>query len=466
MSASLEDQTPSEELKAKEKTMGLSIKEGSFAGISLTFGDNFIIPYALSLQATSIQVGVLSSLVGIISPTAQIYGSHLMERHSRKRILVMGVLFQALMWISFISLALLFINNISIAALPILLIVFYMIYLIFGNIAGPAWFSLIGDIVPEDHRGRYFAKRSLITTAIALFGTIIVSLVLDNFKALGMVLNGFIIIFIVALFCRSTSSVLLSKHYDPPLELEKKIHISLWQFIKDIPKENFGRFTLYVALINFGQMIAGPFFSVYMLKELDFDYTIFIIINLSASFVGLLIFPLLGRFSDKFGNILMLRLSSIALPIIPIIWMFFNTPITIIFGPQLLSGLGWTAFNLAASNFIYDSIPSQRRGFYVAYYNFILGIGIFCGGLVGSYIISFSITFMNQFHFVFLISGVVRAVAIVIFLFRIKEVRQVYGINWHFYFWRFNVHRFLYWNFGRKPTKRRTKNDDLMESKE
>lgn len=101
MKDSVDDPIKNEETKAKERTMNISIKEGSFAGISLTFGDNYIIPFALALQASSAQVGVLSSLVGIVSPTAQILGSRMMEKYSRRQILTKWVFLQALMWLSF-----------------------------------------------------------------------------------------------------------------------------------------------------------------------------------------------------------------------------------------------------------------------------------------------------------------------------------------------------------------------------
>lgn len=474
MKDSVDDPIKNEETKAKERTMNISIKEGSFAGISLTFGDNYIIPFALALQASSAQVGVLSSLVGIVSPTAQILGSRMMEKYSRRQILTKWVFLQALMWLSFLFLGILFVSNVFISSpwgkifvnnelisfLPILLIIFYMTYLTFGNIAGPVWFCLMGDIVPEDHRGRYFAKRNLITTAIALTATILVSLVLDYYKALGNVLIGFYLIFITGLICRSVSAKFFTIHYYPPFNLEKSYYVSLWKFIKEIPKENFGRFTLYVTLINFGQMIAGPFFSVYMLQDLGFDYATYIIINLSATFMGLLFFPLLGKFSDKYGNIQMLRISSIMLPIIPLLWILLNTPIQLILGPQIISGIGWTAFNLAASNFIYDSVPSQKRGLYVAYYNFLLGIGIVCGGLLGSFFISFlQFTFIKPFHFVFLISGIVRAIVIIILLLRIKEVRKVPGIKSVLYFRHFNVHKWLYENFGTHVHSHKQKNN-------
>lgn len=444
-----EDQVKTAEVKAKEKTMRLSIEEGCFAGVSINFGDNYIVPYALSLQATPIHIGVLTSLIGVVAPTSQIIGSRLMEKHTRKKLLVSGVFLQALMWPLILLLGILFANNIAVYSLPIFLIVFYLCYVIFGNIAGPSWFSLMGDVVPEDHRGRYFAKRNLICTAIALSITLLFSWFLDNFKAMGLIFTGFSILFVVAFISRSISAKLLAKHYYPPLVFDKSYYVSLWRFIKEIPKENFGHFTLYVALINFGQMIAGPFFSVYMLQDLGFNYSTFITVNLSASIIALMIFPLLGKFSDRFGNVRMLQIGSILIPILPLLWVFLDTPIEIIIGPQLLNGIGWTAFNLAASNFIYDSVPSQRRGLYFSYYNFLIGIGILCGGLTGSLLITvLPITFMNQFTFLFLISGIARFIVVILLLPKIKEVRKVSKFKWTFHFRYFSVHKWPFQHVG------------------
>jgi MFS family permease len=99
-------------------------------------------------------------------------------------------------------------------------------------------------------------------------------------------------------------------------------------------------------------------------------------------------------------------------------------PLQIFFGIQIFSGIGWTAFNLAASNFIYDNIPSKKRGSYIAFYNSLIGLAIITGGLLGSTLISFvSINFMSSYHFIFLLSGILRITFVLIFLKKIKEVR-------------------------------------------
>jgi MFS family permease len=349
-----------------------------------------------------------------------------MEKNPRKKILLLSVFAQTLIWpllIIFANISLL--NSVSLNITWILMgiIVFYII---FGGIATPAWFSLMGDVVPDGQRGKYFARRNIIGSSIALSSILLISLALDYFKTIDMVIQGFIIIFCIAFLGRSVSGILFTRHYYPPFKFEKVDHIGVIEFVKELPKNNFGHFTLFVTFLSFAQWIAGPFFSLYMLQDLQFDYTMFTLVNITSSIVALFLFPTLGKISDKYGNVLLLRIGACIIPFLPILWLVFNDPIGLIFGPQLLGGIGWTAFNLAASNFIYDNIPSQKRGEYIAFYNFVVGIGVILGGLCGSAIITWiSITFMNPYLFLFLLSGIGRMIAVIIFLPKIKEIRAV-----------------------------------------
>lgn len=410
----------------KKKTMNISMIEGSFASLSLICGDNYITPYALQLGSTNSQVGILRSFTGIMGPLGQIFGSKLMEKFTRKGLLIKGVFSQAAMWIPVLLLGVLYWNGIITSTLPLLLIIIYSIYSIIGGMMNPVWFSLMGDVVQENLRGRYFGKRNVVVNLVALLGTLLMTWVFSVLEGRDLVLVAFMIIFFISFIGRSFSSFSFTKHYNPPFELKKDYYINLPKFIKQIPKDNFGLFTLFIGLIYFAQMIAGPFFSVYMIQDLHYSYSLYTIVNLSSSFFSLFTFSVLGRFADKFGNVRLLKIGSIMIPLLPLLWIVFVTPLQIIFIPQLLSGIGWTAFNLAASNFIYDNVPSQRRGLFVAYNNLFIGLGTLVGGIVGSLIIAFiPINFMNMYHFLFLLSGIVRGIVVIIFFKKIKEVRVV-----------------------------------------
>ncbi len=416
---------PAAETKAKQKTMKLSIAEGSSAVIASGIGDNYIVPFAVELNASTTQIGIMSSLTGFLSPIGQLIGAHVMENRSRKGIAVIGAFLQACMWVFVVALGGFLWGNVLVSLLPVLLILVWAGNIVTGAITGPPWFSLMGDIVPDDQRGRYFAKRNVVMNALAIAVILFLSILLQTLKDEVLTILGFIVIFLIAFGSRLMSSFLLSRHYYPPFALEKTEYVKLWDFLKDVPKSNFGHFVLLATLVNFGQMVAGPFFGVHMLENLNFSYETYITINISQTLAAIILYPFLGKFSDKYGNIRMLRIGACIVPILPIFWVFFTDPLNLIIFPQVLGSLGWTAFNLAASNFIYDSVPSHKRGFYVAYYNFLVGIGILGGGLTGSALITVFPDVMMSFKFVFLVSGAVRLAVVAIFLPKIKEVRKI-----------------------------------------
>lgn len=408
----------------KRKTMKLSITEGSVGVFSNMLVDNYIIPFSLSINSSPFQIGLLTSVGNLISPLGQLIGSQQIERRSRKSVLIRGIIGQSSMWLIFIFITIIFPLNFMTSWLSWILFAVYLVFMLFSGMMTPPWFSFMGDIVPDKVRGRYFAKRNLITQLIAIIGTFSLSFLLDFLGINNLIFLGFIIIFIIGISARLISMALFNGHYYPPYNFEVKDHVKTSQFLKELTKSNFGKFTLLVSLLTLGQWIAKPFFSVYMINELHFDYSLFIFINLASTLIGLFFFPLLGRYSDKFGNVKLLRIGGIIIPFIPFLWIIFNTPLQIILGIQLWSGIGWTSFNLAASNFIYDNIPSKKRGKYIALYNLLIGVSITLGGFLGSIIITFvDLMTINPFHLVFLLSGIVRIIAIVLFIPKVREIR-------------------------------------------
>lgn len=414
----------------KERTMKLSIKEGATSTVMSSFGDSYITPFAIALKSNNIEIGFLSSFIGLLGPLAQIKGSRLMEKFPRKKIVTIGVALNAFMWIPILILAFLFQKGILIEYLPVTLIVFYSIYAIMSSIGGPAWFSMLGDIVPQKIRGKYFGKRNRVAGIIGVVAPLLAAFLLDLFKTKGILLLGFSLLFFVAFVFRLVSAYLFTKHYDPKLKLDDGYYFSFLQFIKKAPRNNFGKFAIYTALLYFGVQLAGPFFAVYMLKDLGFDYLTYTLVNISSTIFSLLSMSLWGKFSDKYGNRKTLAICGFIIPLLPIAWIFSKSPIYFMFVPQLIGGIGWAGFNLAASNFIYDAVTPSRRAICIAYFNLMVGIGVFLGGITGGFLAYFiKIDFMNPLLFIFLISGAVRFIATLIFLPKVKEVKIVKKFN-------------------------------------
>lgn len=413
------------EQKLKEKSLKISIKEGSAASVMGGAGDTYITPYALALNATNAQIGFLSSFVGLFGAISQIIGSRVIYKFNRKKIVLLAVFLQAAMWMIMFALGLLVWAEIIASYTAIILIVIYTICIICGSFGGPAWFSWMGDLVPEEKRGAYFSKRSRITGAISMLVTLIVAFFLDYTKVIGLVLIGFAGISLVSAIGRFISLYFLTKQYEPKYEEKKESYFSFIQFLKKAPYNNFGKFVFYVGLITLATNFAGPFFTVYMLKELHYTYTWFMIVSLAGTLFLILSLPFWGKVGDKYGNKTLLKIGGIIITFVQIPWLFSGNPIYLIFTTQLISGIGWAAFNLGASNYIYDAVTPQRRAICVAYYTMINGIcvfvGAFSGGLFAQYI---HINFMDTLLLIFLISSILRGITSIIFLPMIKEVRK------------------------------------------
>ena len=83
----------------------ISIKEGSAYGVSEGFGLKYITPYALSLGATNTHIGFLTSFPSILGNLSKLYTINLMWKLSRRKIAYYVDLFQAIMWLSIILIA-------------------------------------------------------------------------------------------------------------------------------------------------------------------------------------------------------------------------------------------------------------------------------------------------------------------------------------------------------------------------
>ncbi len=407
-----------EEIK-KTKALKTSIKEGAATSSSIALGDNYIALFALELKAQPFLIGVISAIAGIVGPLAQLYGNHLMQSHSRKQIVRRFVGLQAFLWLPLTLLAFLSWQGITTFMLP-LLIIGYTLIIVTAGITYPAWFSWMGDLVPQKERGRYFSKRSRIAESMGMTLFLISGFVLDLFKTQGIVLLGFALFFTLASISRLISHHFFKKQYEPSIKIERGDYFSFWAFLTRY--DNYGKFAVSYALFNFAIMIASPFFAVYMVRELQFSYSFITLITLSSSVFYLLFLPIIGRFSDRFGNRRLFYLSAILFAINPLLWIFITNPWGLIFFPQLIVGLANAALVISIMNFTYDSTSPRHRGLCVAYTNVLGGIGVVAGSLLGGLLLNLiPLWFSKPFIIVFALAALLRLSIPLFFIRHIKE---------------------------------------------
>ncbi len=418
------------EIKLKKSARKHSIKEGIFATIQGSLGGNYISPFAIAINASNSMVAMFSAVAGILGPLSQTFGSSLLKKHSRKSILLKTVFFESLMWIPLISIAILFYKGMITNLLPLLMITFFALYVIFGHMGHPAWFSWMGDVTDRKSRGRYFSKRNMIMTFVSVTLAIIASFFLDYFKSKEIVMIGFIIFFSLACLARLTSWQAFKSQYEPKVRIRKSSYFSYWSFLKESPKNNFGKFTLFRSALGFVNGISGPLVAIYLLRYLGFSYSKYMIITLAGSIFAILVLELWGKFADKYGNYRTLLINSIFIPLVPILWIISPNPLYLIFVPRLVGGVAWAGFNLATGNFIYDNVGKQKRGLAVSYYNLTWGTGVFFGAGLSAILIKYlHTTWIEPLFLIFIIGTLARMIVVFFGMRGMKEVRKTEKFN-------------------------------------
>ncbi|MBW3012240.1 MFS transporter [Candidatus Woesearchaeota archaeon] len=422
------------EKKLKDNSLKISIKEGSAYSFMEGFGLRYITPYALALGATNVHIGFLSSLPNLIGNISQLFALKIMSRVSRKSIVMTGVFAQSFMWLPIIFVGMLyFMFGVSSVYAVTMLIAFYMLLVVSGAIAGPAWTSWMRDLIHKN-RGKYFGMRNRICGAIAIAAALIAGYVLDLFKDANSLFIGFVVLFVVAFAGRLASGLFFIRQHEPEFKFDSSMYFSFFDFVRNMLYNNFGRFAVYASLIYFGTAIASPFFAVYMLNELKFNYTLYTIVILVSSIASIASMPAWGKFVDIYGSGKTLKMTGLFISFIPLLWL--ATPfiagnlwalIPYLVIAEAFGGFVWAGFGLASTTFIYDAVTVQRTALCSAYFSLLNNIGVFAGALIGGFLSSTGISFLGFKHilFIFLVSGIVRLAMYFIMVSRFKEVREV-----------------------------------------
>lgn len=409
-----------------QRTLDYSIREGQFWAVGNGFGASYLAAFVVHLGGTALQLGILASVPQLLASLSQLVAVRLARLSgSRKRFLVVMVLLQALTWGVATIIAI-------VGASVWIVIGIACLFFIFGMMPAPAWSSLIGDLVPEDQRGRYFGRRNRAVGFVSFVSVAIAGFVLD---ALLPVFDGgaFAVLFGVAFAGRMVSVFFMSRHYDPDFELRDIPGEGIVEFLRHNGKTDFGRLARFNTVFHMAIFLIGPLFVIYFLEYLKVTYWEFSVMLAAAGISNFLTMRYWGLNADRFGNRVVLVASSWSLAMVPFMWFLaWFVPKPVLFPVavviQILSGLAWAGYNLSVANFQFDSVEPEYRVRRFGHYHLLQGIGIFIAGMAGGLLadsIDFGTTITSGLFFVMLVSGSLRIVVCLIFLPKLQELRKV-----------------------------------------
>jgi len=417
-------------------TLKASVKDGVSHAVMMGAGESYLGPFGIFMGATTIQVGLLDTLPQLFGAIMQFVGARIMPRfRSRRRVVFAGALAQALLWVPMALLPIIFGTGFMPVVYLTALVLFYRGA---NGWVIPVWNSLIGDVVPSEIRGRFFGNRNRLTGMSTFIALILAGVILHIFKSTGDAKMGFVLIFGGAFLAKINSVRWLTKYDDPRFQILPEQDFSFRQFLRRSPHSNFAKFVFYVGAIALGVSFSAPYFALYMLRDLQFSYIQFTMVTATSAITQFLTFRYWGDLSDRFGNKKILNICGWGVVLVPILWLFSHR-IWYLILIQIFGGFVWAGFSLASSNFIFDAVTPAKRALCVAYQGLVNGACLFIGSTSGGYVATLLPKSFHLGHWIwtpisvlpviFVISGVLRAIASGLLLHKFKEVRPVTPIG-------------------------------------
>ncbi|MBN2446363.1 MAG: MFS transporter [Phycisphaerae bacterium] len=420
--------------KVIRASLRYSIKDALWWSVMQGAGASYVLPFVVLEGSGLFRLAALAGLPALATGLVQWSGANVVDRlHRRNRIIVSGASLQALSW--FVFAAAIF--------LPFNIGYWVMLTTFIGYVAAgafplPAWQSLMGDLVPEHRRGRYFGLRNSLSGAVQMGAFLVAGWWLtfcEHENTLGLfglssLSFGFFTLFVLAGITRGMSAYYLSRVYDPVYKPEPSDRFTLLEFIRRAPRAHFGRFVIYCGLVHLAFGFNGPFFGWYLLRELGYSPGQFAVVITVSLLAGVLSQPLWGRLSDRMGSKYVLAIGGNAIVFTPLVLLlcgsFWQFTLAMIY-----DGVAGAAFTIAIGNYFFDVVTPPKRARCVAYNTLFLSLGGLLGAFAGATVATVlptpfvvgNITVSHPFALMLICSAVVRLMASLLLLSTFDEFR-------------------------------------------
>jgi MFS family permease len=388
--------------------------DGLFFSISDAIVLTYLTLYLLTLGATSVQIGFMAALASLNATLLLIPGAMLAERLGRRKLIVV----LAGGGVSRISLLLLAVTPFFFDGHFAVIFAIGLKILADGmsNLGIPAWTSLSADIVPLHQRGRYFGARNIAMGVANVTTILLVGFLLTHMDSL----QGYQMVLAVAFLIGLGATYSYSQIQEPPRSEIAKPRQSyrpadlLKVFRSD---KTFLAFCTHALIWNVALAVAGPFFNVHMVQNMNATAVMVGLVTMVSSLTSLPGLRLFGSLTDRIGPRRVQLTTGLLIPLLPVAWIFITEPwhamVINVFG-----GFLWAGYNLASFNYLLLLIPIDQRERYTALYQIVVMAASAGGAAMGGLI-------ATQWGFTanFALSGAGRFVAILVFVLFVSNAR-------------------------------------------
>jgi MFS family permease len=399
---------------AVRQALLISFWDGTFATVMVALTETFGIAAAVSLAAPSMAIALLGSTPLLLGSLGQYFLPAVLDvRQARKRQVLVGVGLQA-----FFLLAAALSGFLARPAAAWTYVALVALAGVSANVTTASWVSWMGDLVPAAIRSRHFAWRSRLFACVNLSCALVAGFLAKGYSTNNAPWSFFTAIFVCAGAFRLLSQQMLRRQYEPPVRASGPGARPDWHAR---PGRDFVSFSVANALVQGAAAMSAPFFNVWYLRDLHFNYFALAVASCCAIVGNIISLPAWGRLADRIGSPNTLRISGLLVSIVPLPYLFFTSHMAvwvINFG----GGIAWAGYNLVSFNYMLSASENRDRTRLFAFASAVTGVVVFSMTLLGGFLATrLPVLFSSPLQGLFLVSAVLRLFAFTVFFPQLRE---------------------------------------------
>lgn len=372
---------------SRETALRLSIVEGAMASVFVSITSNGLVTgLALYLGASPFVLGVIGALP-FVTQLFQLLGAYLEERFGNRRML--AVISEGISRILWAPIAVLPFLPYPPMVLIALFVVLQLISAAANGVNVNSWSSWMTDLVPAERRGRYFGFRNTVASVATMLAGLASGYTLDYYKTTVSDAYAYAVTLAIAVVTAMIGVGMVCFQAEPPLRRRGDLNIRT-MFIEPLNDMPYRRLIWSSATWAFVVGVASPFFTAYGIETLRMSFAELAYMGIVSSVASIVIYPIVGRLQDRFGDKIVLVWSAFCVVPLPLGWIFSSPGwLWPLFCTSLFAGVFWPGINQGFANLSMARAPHAGKGAYIAAYGAVSGIGVVLSGLCGGIIAQF-----------------------------------------------------------------------------
>lgn len=416
------------------------IVDGIFAWtmVALTTGA-FIVDFALLLGATNFLIGLIAA-IPFLGSAFQLPAILLIMQFPKRRFLTfVSLIISRSSWLFIGLIPFIFLRKNWLVYFP--LILFFSAAV--GAIANAAWNSWMKDLIPERSRGIFFSRRLSLGFAVSLVVSLLASWLIDLYKKGHpgeQALLVYMILFLFAAILGLVGAYILYLAYEPPMFRQNSMP-NLFSMLRETLQDvNFRRLLVVTTLWSFALSLSGPFFPVFMFKQLHLRLSTVISLGVLSQIMNIFFLTIWGKLVDRFGNKPVFNISALLFMLSLALWLFTALPephqLTLFYLViiHFISGIAIAGVVISSMNIVFKLAPAEKATSYLAvngtFVSLVSAIAPFIGGFISHYLglMEFAVSF--KWHLVEKATSIsILHLSGLKFLFILSILLGIYSLN-------------------------------------